>query len=100
MVSVWVCQSADRLWNHMAGTCGLHHVRQVARYFSLPFLSNHRIAMHSSAPEVYVIDDDASVRVALKRLLTLVGFHSEVFGSIEEFMRTTRADAPSCLVLD
>ncbi len=50
--------------------------------------------------EVYVIDDDASVRVALKRLLTLVGLRTEVYGSIEEFLKAKRSDVPSCLVLD
>jgi RNA polymerase sigma factor (sigma-70 family) len=56
--------------------------------------------MHNPGPEVYVVDDDASVRVALKRLLTLVGLHTEVYGSIEEFMKARRSDIPSCLVLD
>ncbi len=49
---------------------------------------------------VYVIDDDVSVREALSRLLTLVGLHGEVFGSIEEILKTRRPDRPSCLVLD
>jgi RNA polymerase sigma factor (sigma-70 family) len=56
--------------------------------------------MHSLSPKVYVVDDDVSVRVALKTLLTLVGFHAEVYPSIEEFMKATRPEVPSCLILD
>jgi FixJ family two-component response regulator len=54
----------------------------------------------ASAPIVYVVDDDASVRVALTSLLTLVGLQAEVFGSIEQFTQASRPEVPSCLVLD
>lgn len=56
--------------------------------------------MDSAKSEVYVVDDDTSVRLALKKLLTLAGFTTEVYGSIEEFMGSSRRDVPSCLVLD
>jgi CheY-like chemotaxis protein len=51
-------------------------------------------------PVVFVVDDDASVREALKDLLTSVGLQVELFGSAQEFLRSKRMDAPSCLVLD
>jgi FixJ family two-component response regulator len=49
---------------------------------------------------VFVIDDDASIRDAVKSLLKSVGLHAEVFGSAAEFLKVTRPEAPSCLVLD
>ena len=49
---------------------------------------------------VFIVDDDASIRDSVRSLLKSVGFHAEAFGSTEEFMKTKRADAPSCLVLD
>jgi FixJ family two-component response regulator len=49
---------------------------------------------------VFVVDDDASIRAAVKSLLKSVGLRSEAFESTEEFVSTVRPDAPSCLVLD
>jgi len=49
---------------------------------------------------VFVVDDDASVRDAIRSLLTSVGLHTEVFGSTEEFLKAARPEIPSCLVLD
>jgi len=49
---------------------------------------------------VFVVDDDLSIRDAVKSLLKSVGLRSESFGSTEEFMAAARPDAPSCLVLD
>jgi FixJ family two-component response regulator len=51
-------------------------------------------------PTVFVIDDDAAMRVAIQGLLKSVGLRSETFGSAEEFLRNKRPDGPSCLVLD
>jgi FixJ family two-component response regulator len=52
-------------------------------------------------PQVYVVDDDASVREALKSLIDSAGWQPETFASGEEFLSRTRTDAaPSCLVLD
>ena len=49
---------------------------------------------------VFVVDDDASVRDAVRALLNSVGFRAEVFGSTEEFAKFPRPETPSCLVLD
>ncbi len=54
----------------------------------------------TEAPTVFVVDDDPSVRRAIKRLIGSVGLQAEVFGSTQEFLRSKRPDAPSCLVLD
>src|SRR5882724_3986054 len=49
---------------------------------------------------VFVIDDDASVREALKSLLGSVELRVETFGSPSEFLASASPDVPSCLVLD
>ncbi len=49
---------------------------------------------------VYVIDDDASVRAALRSLIRSVGLQAELFPSARDFLQAKRPDAPSCLVLD
>jgi len=51
-------------------------------------------------PIVFVIDDDPSLRKALTSLFRSVGLQVEVFGSTPEFLQSTFADVPSCLVLD
>jgi len=49
---------------------------------------------------VGIVDDDASVRKGLARLVKSAGYRVEVFESAREFLaRPTRED-PSCLVLD
>jgi len=52
------------------------------------------------ASVVFVVDDDPSVRRAIKRLVESVGLHVEIFGSAQEFLQAKRPDVPSCLVLD
>lgn len=49
---------------------------------------------------VFVVDDDASVREALKSLIRSVGLHVELFRSAQEFLQWQQPDVTSCLVLD
>jgi FixJ family two-component response regulator len=49
---------------------------------------------------VFVIDDDAAVRAAIKRLLMAVGLSVETFGSGREFLESKLPDIPGCVVLD
>ena len=56
--------------------------------------------MAEAEPIVFVIDDDPSVRRAIRRLIGSVGLQVELFGSAKEFLHSRRPDAPSCLVLD
>jgi FixJ family two-component response regulator len=49
---------------------------------------------------VYVVDDDVSMRNALKDLLESMGMRVDVFGSAVEFLNSALPDIPSCLVLD
>jgi FixJ family two-component response regulator len=56
--------------------------------------------MPESEAIVFVVDDDASVREALQRLIRSAGLRVEAFASAEEFLNRPRASTPSCLVLD
>ncbi len=49
---------------------------------------------------VCVVDDDAAVRDALKRLIRSVGLDVELFESAQEFLRWRRRSVPTCVILD
>lgn len=49
---------------------------------------------------VFVVDDDPSVRSAIKRLIVCVGLQVELFESAQEFLASKLPNVPSCLVLD
>ena len=49
---------------------------------------------------VFVIDDDASIRRSLSRLLRSAGYASEAFSSAEEFLRREHFDGAGCILLD
>jgi len=51
-------------------------------------------------PTVFVVDDDTSVRTALKRLIQSVGFQVETFDSAQAFLEHGSHDGPACLILD
>jgi RNA polymerase sigma factor (sigma-70 family) len=54
----------------------------------------------AAAATVYVVDDDASVRKSLTRLLRSAGYQVESFVSGAEFLDRPPRLAPACLVLD
>src|ERR1700730_9785536 len=56
--------------------------------------------MSETVPVVFVVDDDPSVRRAIRRLVESVGLRVELFGSAQEFLGSERPDSPNCLVLD
>jgi RNA polymerase sigma factor (sigma-70 family) len=49
---------------------------------------------------VFVIEDDSSMRSAIKRLVEAVGLRVETFNSGQEFLESPPPDAPACVVLD
>ena len=51
-------------------------------------------------PTVFIIDDDASVRKSLSRLLRSAGYTAETFSSAEEFLRREHYDGVGCILLD
>jgi len=56
--------------------------------------------MCESKPTVFVVDDDVSVREALKVLIESAGWQTETFETGREFLARTPGSAPSCLLLD
>jgi FixJ family two-component response regulator len=56
--------------------------------------------MSEPDPIVFVVDDDASVRESVQRLISSVKLRVQTFGSTRDFLATKRPDAPACLVLD
>ncbi len=56
--------------------------------------------MKDTDPIVFVVDDDASIRDAVRKLISSVGLRVETFGSTREFLTAKRPEAPACLVLD
>jgi len=49
---------------------------------------------------VFVVDDDASMRDAISRLLNAVGLTVQTFASAREFLNRSLPDVPGCVVLD
>jgi FixJ family two-component response regulator len=56
--------------------------------------------MRQTAPAIAVIDDDASVRRAVQRLLQSAGFTVETFATAREFLDADDWAQTACLVLD
>ena len=52
------------------------------------------------APAVFVVDDDPSVRTAIKRLLASVGLACETFGTAVEFLKRAEQGVSGCVLLD
>lgn len=51
-------------------------------------------------PSVYLVDDDARVRRALKWLIESIGQRALDYASAEQFLEAYRPGSPGCLVLD
>jgi FixJ family two-component response regulator len=56
--------------------------------------------MTEKPPVVIIVDDDASFRSFLVRLIGTVGLKTIQFASAEEFLASALPDGPACLVLD
>ena len=56
--------------------------------------------MSESVPQVYVLDDDVSVREAVGGLIRSAGLSVKTFASARETLASLRKELPSCLVLD
>ena len=51
-------------------------------------------------PIISIIDDDDSMRCAMKSLVTSLGLRVHTFRSAEEFLQSPRVDDTSCLITD
>jgi DNA-binding NtrC family response regulator len=56
--------------------------------------------MIESVSQVYVVDDDLSVREAVEGLIRSAGLSVKTFASAQEMLASLRKELPSCLVLD
>ena len=56
--------------------------------------------MTAFKPTIFVIDDDASIRKSLSRLLRSAGYTTETFASAEEFLGREHFNGIGCLLLD
>jgi FixJ family two-component response regulator len=54
----------------------------------------------STEATVHVVDDDASWRTSVQRLLTAAGYRVVLYASAEQFLESAVLDSPSCLLLD
>ncbi len=56
--------------------------------------------MTAAAATVLIVDDDASVRKSLTRLVAAAGYGVQAFASAQEFLTRPPSTGPCCLVLD
>lgn len=56
--------------------------------------------MNTAPALISIVDDDESVRDALKSLLDSMGFHAEVFASGEAFLNSPDISHTDCLIAD
>ena len=80
-------------------------VRSIPRSLTAPVVTRRKEGPPSPAfpgARVFVVDDDASVRKSLDRLLTSFGYRVQTFESAREFLArpAAPADGPQCLILD
>ena len=54
----------------------------------------------SNTPVVSIVDDDESVREALKGFIHSIGFRAEIFPSAEDFLASNNLDKTSCIIVD
>jgi len=53
-----------------------------------------------TSPLISIIDDDESMRCAVKSLVTSLGLNAHAFASAEEFLRSPHVEHTSCLITD
>ncbi|PSJ43655.1 DNA-binding response regulator [Sphingomonas deserti] len=53
-----------------------------------------------SGPVVFIVEDDAGLRVGLDALFRSVGYETRQFGSASEFLQSGSTRSPGCLVVD
>ena len=53
-----------------------------------------------AGPVIFVVDDDASIRRAVRRLLTSLRHTVRLFASAEQFLADTTDDPRGCLIVD
>lgn len=62
--------------------------------------TNKEAANIPKTPRVSIVDDDESVREAIKSLLRSIGFGADAFASAEEFLNSDYQHNTECLIVD
>lgn len=57
-------------------------------------------AAANDSQRISIVDDDASIREALKSLMRSIRLNVETFASAEEFLASERSNDTACLILD
>lgn len=60
----------------------------------------HALAMNQAVATVAIVDDDESVRHALRQLLRAADYKALTFASAEEFLDSPDSDQADCLIVD
>ena len=72
----------------------------LARRRLFPLLIRKRSELVVKGAVISIIDDNASLRIALKRLIESIGLSAADFASAEEFLVSCRSQDSACLILD
>ncbi len=64
------------------------------------FLVRAASRMTASAALIHIVDDDASFRDAIGRLLRASGYQVALYHSGDQFLKATLNDVPGCILLD
>ena len=56
--------------------------------------------MPNTKPLISVVDDDESMREAIRGLMKSLGYRAEAFASAEEFLNSHKVPGVSCLIAD
>ena len=51
-------------------------------------------------PNIAIVDDDASVRMGIERLVRSLGYIARTFASADEFLQSSEQGNTSCLIID
>ena len=102
--AAWHGAGAGHLPLHHPGTRGEDRRPEQSRTGSHLLVhapgSRGRKALSATEPCVFVVDDEATVRKSLGRLLKAAGYRVETFASAREFLQRPADNAIACLVLD
>ena len=61
---------------------------------------NNKDEMFSDKKQIYIVDDDESIRRSLKLLLVSYGFLVDTFSSADEYFKVVPNSTKGCLILD
>ena len=77
-----------------------HRVRQRARSNDIRDFSAHGFRMNAKPLQVWLVDDDASIRWVLEKALKGSGMTARCFDQADNVLTALRADAPDVLMTD